>query len=68
MTFLPTKLPVYLNSMAYMFGVLTLCSLAMIIASGMVMAFFGPNWYHVAPPANSSIRCIFGRFSSSSPS
>jgi ubiquinol-cytochrome c reductase cytochrome b subunit len=44
---LPTKLPVYLNSMAYMFGVLTLCSLAMIIASGMVMAFFGPNWYHV---------------------
>lgn len=44
---LPTKLPVYLNSMAYMFGVLTLCSLAMIILSGVVMAIFGPNWYHV---------------------
>jgi ubiquinol-cytochrome c reductase cytochrome b subunit len=46
---LPTKLPVYLNSMAYLFGVLTLCSLAMLIASGIVMAFFGPNWHHVAP-------------------
>ncbi len=45
---LPTKLPVYLNSMAYLFGVFTLCSLALIIASGIVMAIFGPNWYHVS--------------------
>ena len=44
---LPTKLPVYLNSMAYLFGVLTLCSLVMIIATGVVLAVFGPNWYHV---------------------
>jgi ubiquinol-cytochrome c reductase cytochrome b subunit len=44
---LPTRMPVYLNSMAYLFGVLTLCSLVMIILSGIVMAAFGPQWYHV---------------------
>jgi quinol-cytochrome oxidoreductase complex cytochrome b subunit len=45
---LPTRLPVYLNSMAYMFGVLTLCSLAMTVLTGIIMAFFGPGWYHVS--------------------
>ncbi|MGO8692486.1 MAG: cytochrome b N-terminal domain-containing protein [Rectinemataceae bacterium] len=45
---LPTRLPVYLNSMAYLFGVLTLCSLSMLILSGVVLAFFGPDWYHIS--------------------
>jgi quinol-cytochrome oxidoreductase complex cytochrome b subunit len=43
---LPTKLPVYVNSMAYMFGVLTLCSLVMIVVTGLIMSIFGPAWYH----------------------
>jgi quinol-cytochrome oxidoreductase complex cytochrome b subunit len=45
---LPTKLPVYLNSVAYLFGVSTLCSLVMIVLTGIIMAIFGPNWYHVS--------------------
>jgi len=45
---LPTKLPVYVNSVAYLFGVFTLCSLVMIIATGIIMAIVGPNWYHVS--------------------
>jgi quinol-cytochrome oxidoreductase complex cytochrome b subunit len=65
---LPTKLPVYLNSMAYLFGVLTLCSLVMIILSGIVMAIFGPNRYHVNAGASSSTPSTSGRSSSSSPS
>lgn len=44
---LPTKLPVYVNSVAYLFGVFTLCALVMIIVTGVIMAIFGPNWYHV---------------------
>jgi ubiquinol-cytochrome c reductase cytochrome b subunit len=45
---LPTKLPVYVNSVAYLFGVFTLSSLVMIILTGVIMAVFGPNWYHVS--------------------
>jgi ubiquinol-cytochrome c reductase cytochrome b subunit len=45
---LPTKLPVYVNSVAYLFGVFTLSSLVVIILTGVIMAVFGPNWYHVS--------------------
>jgi quinol-cytochrome oxidoreductase complex cytochrome b subunit len=45
---LPTKLPVYVNSVAYLFGVLTLCSLVWIVITGIVMAIWGPLWFHVA--------------------
>ncbi len=44
---LPTKLPVYVNSLAYLFGVLNLCTLTMIVLTGLIMGIFGPNWYHV---------------------
>jgi len=47
---LPTKLPVYVNSVAYLFGVFTLCSLVMVVLTGLIMAIWGPNWYHVARP------------------
>lgn len=43
---LPTKMPVYVNSVAYLFGVITLSALAMLFLTGMVMACFGPTWYH----------------------
>lgn len=45
---LPTRMPVYVNSMVYLFGVLTLSALAVICLSGLVIAIFGPTWYHVS--------------------
>ena len=46
---LPTKMPVYVNSMAYFFGTATLAALAVVIGSGIVIAIFGPGWWHVSP-------------------
>jgi len=43
---LPTKMPVYVNSFAYLFGVISLSSLVMLIGTGVVMTIFGPEWYH----------------------
>jgi quinol-cytochrome oxidoreductase complex cytochrome b subunit len=43
---LPTKMPVYVNSVAYLFGVLALSALGMLIATGVIMTIFGPDWYH----------------------
>ncbi len=43
---LPTKMPLYVNSAAYLFGVATLSALAMLILTGVVMSLFGPDWYH----------------------
>jgi len=43
---LPTRMPIYVNSVAYLFGVSALSALAMLIGSGIVLALFGPEWYH----------------------
>lgn len=43
---LPTQMPVFVNSVAYLFGVLTLSALVMLIITGGIMVIFGPNWYH----------------------
>ena len=45
---LPTKMPVYVNSVAYLFGVLSLSALGMLIATGVIMSLFGPDWYHAS--------------------
>ncbi len=45
---LPTRMPVYVNSVAYLFGVATLSSLAMLILTGIIMCIFGPEWYHLS--------------------
>ncbi len=45
---LPTKLPVYVNSVAYLFGVFTLSALVVVCITGLIIALFGPNWYHVS--------------------
>jgi hypothetical protein len=45
---LPDEQPAYVSSWIYVFGVLTLAALAVIIASGMVLAFEGPIWYHTS--------------------
>lgn len=45
---LPDDQPAYVASWIYVFGVLTLSALAMIIFSGIILAFEGPAWYHVS--------------------
>ena len=43
---LPTRMPVYVNSVVYLFGVTTLSALAALVATGVTMSLFGPGWYH----------------------
>lgn len=45
---LPTRLPVYVDSMAYLFGATVLSALALIVLSGLVIGVFGPTWYHTS--------------------
>jgi ubiquinol-cytochrome c reductase cytochrome b subunit len=42
---LPDSEPVYVKSWLYTFGVGALVSLMMLVASGIVLAFFGPDWW-----------------------
>lgn len=44
---LPTQMPGYVNSVAYLFGVSALSGLALLILTGVIMTIFGPEWYHV---------------------
>ncbi len=43
---LPTQMPVYVNSFAYFFGTMTISSIAVIFATGVVLSIFGPDWWH----------------------
>ena len=43
---LPTEMPEYVNSFGYFFGTMTLPALGAIFISGIVLAFFGPVWWH----------------------
>ncbi|MFH8250193.1 cytochrome b N-terminal domain-containing protein [Microbacterium sp. B2969] len=45
---LPQEQPSYVASWIYVFGMLSLTSLAVVIASGFVLALNGPNWYHLS--------------------
>jgi hypothetical protein len=45
---LPDKQPAYVRSGIYLFGALTIASLILVIASGTVLALFGPQWWHVS--------------------
>lgn len=45
---LPTRMPTYVNSVVYLFGAVTLAALAMLIATGVIIAIFGPGWWHVS--------------------
>ncbi len=45
---LPDQQPVYVASWIYVFGVLTLAALAVVIATGGVLAMGGATWYHVS--------------------
>jgi len=43
---LPDSQPSYMSSWIYIFGVLTLTSLVVIIASGSILSLKGPGWWH----------------------
>ena len=43
---LPTSMPAYVNSIVYLFGVSALSCLGLLILTGVIMALFGPDWYH----------------------
>jgi quinol-cytochrome oxidoreductase complex cytochrome b subunit len=43
---LPDSQPSYMASWIYMFGVLTLTSLVLLIASGSILTLKGPGWWH----------------------
>jgi Cytochrome b subunit of the bc complex len=43
---LPDHLPAFVRSPAYFFGVISLSSLVILILSGIMLAAFGPQWWH----------------------
>ncbi|MGD0765713.1 MAG: cytochrome b N-terminal domain-containing protein [Dehalococcoidia bacterium] len=43
---LPTRMPVYVSSVAYLFGVTALSAIVVLVVTGATMALFGPEWYH----------------------
>jgi len=43
---LPTNQPTYVHSWVYLFGAITIAALIWVVASGVVLAFFGPQWWH----------------------
>ncbi len=45
---LPDQQPAYVRSGVYLFGALTIGSLILVIASGTVLALFGPQWWHAS--------------------
>jgi quinol-cytochrome oxidoreductase complex cytochrome b subunit len=45
---LPDKQPVYVASWIYVFGVLTIGSLIVVLASGVILGWWGPSWWHTS--------------------
>ena len=45
---LPDTQPAYVSSWIYLFGVATLSAFAVIIGSGLILAFEGASWYHMS--------------------
>jgi quinol-cytochrome oxidoreductase complex cytochrome b subunit len=43
---LPTRMPIYVNSMSYLFGVSALSALGILVLTGVLLGLFGPAWYH----------------------
>src|SRR5579864_6482088 len=44
---LPDHMPAFVRSPAYFFGVVSLSSLVLLILSGILLAAFGPQWWHL---------------------
>jgi hypothetical protein len=45
---LPSRQPFFVGSWVYVFGVVAITALIWVIGSGVVLAFFGPGWWHVS--------------------
>ena len=45
---LPDRQPYYVGSWVYVFGVVTIAALVWVILSGIILAFFGPQWWHLS--------------------
>ncbi len=45
---LPDAQPAYVASWAYVFGVLTVGALVVVVVSGLVLALYGPAWWHTS--------------------
>jgi ubiquinol-cytochrome c reductase cytochrome b subunit len=43
---LPDRQPVFVGSWVYIFGVISIAGLIWVVASGVILAFFGPQWWH----------------------
>jgi len=43
---LPDRQPYYVGSWVYVFGVVTIAALIWVVLSGLVLSFFGPQWWH----------------------
>jgi ubiquinol-cytochrome c reductase cytochrome b subunit len=43
---LPYEQPAYVHSYVYLFGVATIASFVLLLVSGIVLAAFGPQWWH----------------------
>jgi quinol-cytochrome oxidoreductase complex cytochrome b subunit len=55
---LPTRMPVYVSSVVYLFGVTALSAIGVLVVTGVIMTLFGPEWYHGGQAPGSGI----GRF------
>jgi quinol-cytochrome oxidoreductase complex cytochrome b subunit len=45
---LPDRQPYYIGSWVYVFGVISIAALVWVILSGVILTFFGPQWWHVS--------------------
>jgi quinol-cytochrome oxidoreductase complex cytochrome b subunit len=43
---LPDRMPAFVRSPAYLFGVIALSSLVLLVITGIVLSAFGPQWWH----------------------
>jgi hypothetical protein len=43
---LPDRQPVFVGSWVYIFGVVSIAGLIWVVGSGVLLAFFGPQWWH----------------------
>ena len=43
---LPDRQPVFVGSWVYIFGVVSIAGLMWVVGSGVVLALFGPQWWH----------------------
>lgn len=43
---LPYEQPAYVHSYVYLFGVATIASFILLVATGIILSIFGPQWWH----------------------